>query len=200
MKIKDQGHLLTLVQGHSYSTFSNFSFQAARPIEAKFQMGPPWDRGTKVYSVGPGHTTKRLPCPYILNQIPNATRNTFLNNSKPTECRLMPFKPWLDKCVRHSIFEFERSALFHARAFAFCLMVPPFEKVTKKKAENSLLQFCFTLCKCFVFVICSILRLKVVKSIKIGQNLLTNGQSHDAENKRSEHFVSQWTDTIQFTL
>ena len=46
---------------------------------------------------------------YILNQIPNATSNTFLNNSKPTECRLTPFKPWLDKSVRHSIFEFERS-------------------------------------------------------------------------------------------
>ena len=43
----------------------------------------------------------------ILNQIPNATSNTFLNNSKSTKCRLIPFKPWLDKCVRHSIFMFE---------------------------------------------------------------------------------------------
>ena len=50
------------------------------------------------------------PLSYILNQIPNVTSNTFLNNSKPTECSLIPFKLWLDKCVRHSMFEFERSA------------------------------------------------------------------------------------------
>ena len=57
------------------------------------------------------------------------------------------------------------------RAFAFCLMVPTFEKVTKKKAENNLFQFCFTLCKCFNFVICrhftTIKWLKVLKCSKI---------------------------------
>ena len=26
--------------------------------------------------------------------------------------------------------------------------------------------------------------------------MLKNGQRHDAKNKRSEHFVSQWTDTM----
>ena len=36
----------------------------------------------------------------------------------------------------------------------------------------------------------------MVKSIKIEQNLLKNGQIHDAKNNRSEHFVSQWTDII----
>ena len=36
----------------------------------------------------------------------------------------------------------------------FNLKVPPFEKVPKRKAENNLFQFCFTLRKCFVFVIC----------------------------------------------
>ena len=107
----------------------------------------------------------------ILNQIPNATSKTFLNNSKPTECRLISFKPWLNKCVRHSIFEFKRSAWFHVRAFAFCLMVPPDEKVTKKKAENNLFQFCFALRKCFVFVNCRHFTtsewLKVLKLSKI---------------------------------
>ena len=101
----------------------------------------------------------------ILNQISNATSNSFLNNSK-TKCGLIPFKPWLDKCVRHSIFEFERSAWFHARAFAFCLMVPPFEKVTKKKAENNLFQFWY-----FVFAICrhftTLKWLKVLKLSKV---------------------------------
>ena len=58
MNIKGQGHSLTLVQGHSVSTFSNFfSLEIARPIEAKFHMEPPWDRRTKVCSNGPGNMT-----------------------------------------------------------------------------------------------------------------------------------------------
>ena len=40
---------MTLVQGHSDSTFSNFFFlETAWPIEAKFYVEPPWDGGTKV--------------------------------------------------------------------------------------------------------------------------------------------------------
>ena len=50
MNIKGQGHSLTLVQGHSYSTFSKFlSFETAGPIEAKFYVEPSWNKGTKVY-------------------------------------------------------------------------------------------------------------------------------------------------------
>ena len=42
MNTKGQGHLLTLVQGHSDSTFSIFFFlETAKPIEGKFQMKPP---------------------------------------------------------------------------------------------------------------------------------------------------------------
>ena len=56
MNIKGQCHSLTLVQGHSDSTFSNiFLLEADEPIEAKFYMEPPWDGGTKVCSNGPGH-------------------------------------------------------------------------------------------------------------------------------------------------
>ena len=59
MNIKCQDHLLTLVQGHSDSTFSNFfSLETARQIEAKFHVRPPWDRRTKVCANGPGHMTK----------------------------------------------------------------------------------------------------------------------------------------------
>ena len=44
MNINGQGHSLTLVQGHSDSTYSNFfSLETARPIEAKFHVEPPWD-------------------------------------------------------------------------------------------------------------------------------------------------------------
>ena len=47
------------VQGHSDSTFSNFfSWETARPIEARLVVDPSWDRGTKVCSNGPGHMTK----------------------------------------------------------------------------------------------------------------------------------------------
>ena len=64
MKIKAQGHSLTLVNGHSDSTFSNFfSLETARPIEAKFHMDPPLDGGTKVLSNGPGHMTKMAAMP-----------------------------------------------------------------------------------------------------------------------------------------
>ena len=137
---------------------------------------------------------------YILYQIPSAADNTFLNNSKPTECRLIPFKPWLDKC-HHLIFEFERSVWFHARAFAFCLMVLPFEKVTKKKAETNHFQFCFTSCKCFVFVICRhFTTLKWLKVLKLSKICLKTAKAMTPKNNRSEHFVSQWKDTIQFKL
>ena len=48
MNIKGQDHLLTLVQGHSDSTYSNFfSLETAKPIEAKFYPDHPWDEGTK---------------------------------------------------------------------------------------------------------------------------------------------------------
>ena len=59
MNIKGQGHSLTLVQGHSDSTFSNFvSLETAGPIEAKFYEEPPWDGRTKVNSNGLGHIAK----------------------------------------------------------------------------------------------------------------------------------------------
>ena len=58
MNIKGQGHSLTLVQGHSDSTFSNFfSLETAERIEAKFYVEPPWDEGMKVSTNGLCHMT-----------------------------------------------------------------------------------------------------------------------------------------------
>ena len=58
MNIKGQGHSLTLVHGHSDSTFSNFfSLENARLIEAKFHVEPSWDGKTKVCSNGSVHIT-----------------------------------------------------------------------------------------------------------------------------------------------
>ena len=64
MNIKGQGHLLTLVKGHSDSIFSNFfSWETAKPIEAKFHVEPQWDGGTKVCLNGRGHMKKMAAMP-----------------------------------------------------------------------------------------------------------------------------------------
>ena len=64
MNIKGQGHLLTLVQGHSDSTFLSFySSETAWLIEDKFHLELPLDKRTKVYSNGPGHMTKMVTMP-----------------------------------------------------------------------------------------------------------------------------------------
>ena len=53
MNINGQGHYMTLVQGQSDSTFSNFfSLETARPVEAKYHVEPPWDGGIKVSTNG----------------------------------------------------------------------------------------------------------------------------------------------------
>ena len=46
----------------------NFFFSiTTRPIETKFHVVPPWDRGTKACSNGPNHMTKMAAMPYIVN-------------------------------------------------------------------------------------------------------------------------------------
>ena len=58
MNIKRQGHSLTLVQGHSDSTFSNFfPLETARPVEPKLHVEPSLDWGMKDCSNGLGHMT-----------------------------------------------------------------------------------------------------------------------------------------------
>ena len=46
-----------------FSTFSNISSETTGPIEAKFHVEPPYDRGTKVCSNSPGHMTKMAAMP-----------------------------------------------------------------------------------------------------------------------------------------
>ena len=72
MNIKGQGHSLTLVQGHSDSTFSNFfCLETAGPIETKFHVEPPYDRGTRICSNGPGHITKMAAMPIYGKSLKN---------------------------------------------------------------------------------------------------------------------------------
>ena len=74
MNIKGQGHSLTLVQGHSDSTFSDFfSWETARPIEAKFHMEPQWDGGTKVCLNGWGHMTNMAAMPIYVKNMKNSS-------------------------------------------------------------------------------------------------------------------------------
>ena len=64
MNIKGQGHLLTFIQGHPDSTFSDFfSLETARPIEAKFHVDKPWNGGTKICLNGQDHMTKMAAMP-----------------------------------------------------------------------------------------------------------------------------------------
>ena len=64
MNIRGQGHSLTLVQGHSDSTFSNFfSLETPRLIEAKLHVEPPWDGGMKVSTNGLCHMSKMAAMP-----------------------------------------------------------------------------------------------------------------------------------------
>ena len=64
MNIKDQGHSLTFVQGHSDSTLSNvFSSENIRLIEAIFQVEPSWDGRMKASINGLCHMTKMAAMP-----------------------------------------------------------------------------------------------------------------------------------------
>ena len=53
---------------------------------------------------------------YILSQSTNANGKTSLDNSKSNRYMTKLFEPWLDKCISHLIFEFERSLCFHAHS------------------------------------------------------------------------------------
>ena len=65
----ERSRSLTLVQGHSDSTFLNlFSSKTAEPIETKFHVEPPWDGGLKVNINGLCHRTKMATMPiYVKN-------------------------------------------------------------------------------------------------------------------------------------
>ena len=64
MNIKGQGHSLTLVQISQIQYFLNFvSSITTIPIEAKFHVELPWNRGTDASSNGLGHMTKMAAMP-----------------------------------------------------------------------------------------------------------------------------------------
>ena len=105
MNIKCQGHSLTLVQGHSDSTFSNyFSLETAKPTEAKFQVVLSRDGELNICSKRPGH---------MINM---ATSKIFFFGTK----RPMPLKV----CMQHWVVEYF-FALETARSIEAKLYVEP---------------------------------------------------------------------------
>ena len=55
---------IDLDPSHSDLIYSHFfSAIMAMPMEAKFHVEPPWDRGTKAYSNSLGHLTKMAAMP-----------------------------------------------------------------------------------------------------------------------------------------
>ena len=92
IKIKGQGHSLTLVQGHSDSTFSNFiSLETARPIEAKFHMEPPWDREMKVNIYCLCRVIKKATMPIYSKK----TLNIFFSGTKKSMSLTFGLRHWL---------------------------------------------------------------------------------------------------------
>ena len=78
-------------------------------------------------------------------------------------------------------------------------MVPAFEKVTKKKAENNLFQFGFTLRKCFVFVICMhFTTLKWLKVLKLSKICLKMVKAMTS--KTNDQNILFLNERIQFNL
>ena len=60
----------------SISTFSNIFSETTGPIKVKFHMEPPWDGGTNVCSIGPGHMTKMAAMPIYGKSIKKISSGT----------------------------------------------------------------------------------------------------------------------------
>ena len=70
MNIKGQGHSVTLVQGHSDSTFLNFfSLETARPIEAKFHVSLHGMGERKFVQMIQATWPIWPPCPYMVKTL-----------------------------------------------------------------------------------------------------------------------------------
>ena len=86
MNIKGQGHSLTVVRGHSDSTFSNFfSSKSTRPIEAIFHVEPSWDGRMKVSTNGLCHMSKMAAMPIYAKK---TCKIFFSGTEKPMNLKL----------------------------------------------------------------------------------------------------------------
>ena len=123
MNIKGQGHLLTFIEGHSDSTFSNFfSLETARLTVSKFYMEPPWDEGMKVNTNGLCHMTKMavMPMygktcknPVFLNQKADDLEIWYATLVTQVLPNLFKWWPWVDLDLFYSKVKFG--------PFCFCM-------------------------------------------------------------------------------
>ena len=73
---KVQGHSLTLVQGHSDATYSDFYFlETAWPIEAKFHVEPLWDERTNVCAMVQVTWSMWPQYPYMVKTLKNLLKS-----------------------------------------------------------------------------------------------------------------------------
>ena len=73
---------------HSLNIFSS---ETTGPIEAKFHMESPWDRGTKVCSNGPGHMTKVAAMPIYSKNL----KKIFFSGTKRPMTLILGMQHWV---------------------------------------------------------------------------------------------------------
>ena len=119
MNIKDQGHLLTLVQGHSDSTFANFfSLETARLMKSNFMWIIHGMGERKFVQMVQVTWPRWLQCPYMENMV-KTLKNLLLWNQKADDLEtwyaasgaqvllsLFKWWPWVDLDLFYSKVKF----------------------------------------------------------------------------------------------
>ena len=78
------------------STFSNISSETTGPIKVKFHIDAPWNRGTEVYSTGPGHMTKIAAMPIYGKNL----KKIFFTGTKRPMTLKVGMQHWVLKCYQ----------------------------------------------------------------------------------------------------
>ena len=82
-----------------------FSSETAWPIKAKFYVEPPWEGGTKVCIIGPGHMTKMAATPIFGKNLKNLLLQNrqadfqetwYVASGTPAHHSLYKWWPWSD--------------------------------------------------------------------------------------------------------
>ena len=157
-------------------TFSNFfSLEISRPIEAKFYMEPPWDRGMKVCSNGLCHMTNMATMPIYGK---NLKKSSSLEPKRPVTLKVCMQHRVLDYCQVYSNDDLELTlTYFTARSNLI-----PYAFVWKK---GKIMEFSETI---------------VVYDIKIGRFSLLNEYMNHYEYQRSRSFIEIRPRSLRFNV
>ena len=147
MNIKGQGNSLTLVQGHSDSTFSNFfSLETARPIEAKFHVDHPWD-GERKFVQTVQVTWPSWPlCRYMVKTLKNLLcwnqkTDDLESWTSASDTRVLPsllkWCPWVDTDIFYAKFKSRGAVVEWLERLAVVRKVAGSSPARAKRLENS---------------------------------------------------------------